>query len=293
MHSPETTRLAGRSRPTPLAGRPAQYSAPCGTIGSLPGQDGEYATPTSAYDAKRCGGRILFDPMTGLEWDNSPNLQKGTWPDATATCQELKLGGGGWRVPTQAELLSLADFGQTGSLLPAEILDQRPNTWSSGEDLKLLANAWTVLFDNGTTEPRSRDSKQHFRCVRGGAPTTMQDNADGTVSDPRTNLTWKQTDESVHPWAEALDICEQLDFAGAQDWRLPNVKELATLVDATTHSPAIDTALFPTTQMFRYWSSTPLTDMDTPKAYYVDFLNGRVLPLARLTQYYVRCVRNP
>ncbi len=270
-----------------------QTGAPCGTVGSMPGQDGEYAHPTPAYDANPCDGRILFDPMTGLEWDNSPTLQKSTWLDAPSACQDLKLGGGGWRVPSQAELLSLADFGQASALLPAEVMDHSGNTWSAGEDLKILTNAWVVFFDDGTSEPRGKNSKQHLRCVRGGAPTTMMDNGDGTVSDPRTNLSWKQADEGVHPWAEALDVCEQLDFAGAKDWRLPNVKELATLVDRKTTSPVIDTNLFPNAQSARHWSATAYPDdvSHPATAYFLNFSNGRVFRGHAITQYRVRCVR--
>ena len=70
-------------------------------------------------------------------------------------------------------------------------------------------------------------------------------------------------------WEEAIDFCEGLRYAGKDDWRLPNVKELHSIVDYTkspeTHgTPAID-RLFYCTQIVNeadqvdypcYWSST-------------------------------------
>jgi hypothetical protein len=81
------------------------------------------------------------------------------------------------------------------------------------------------------------------------------DNGDGTVTDRATGLTWMQVDsghlragprqDGSLTWAEALAWAEQLNYAGHDDWRLPNAKELQSLVDytrspATTNSPAID-----------------------------------------------------
>jgi hypothetical protein len=72
------------------------------------------------------------------------------------------------------------------------------------------------------------------------------DNANGTVTDNATGLTWMQSDSGAGMnWSDALAYCEALDFAGATDWRLPNVKELQSIVDYslspdTTNSAAID-----------------------------------------------------
>ncbi len=60
------------------------------------------------------------------------------------------------------------------------------------------------------------------------------DNGDGTITDHATGLTWTQTD-SQHGmnWLEALEYAESLDYAGHGDWRLPNAKELQSIVDYT------------------------------------------------------------
>ncbi len=85
----------------------------------------------------------------------------------------------------------------------------------------------------------------------------FRDNDDGTVTDLATGLMWMKNDSGYGMiWKEALEYCENLDFAGHSDWRLPNAKELQSIVDYTrmpdatafttpsTAGPAIDTDYF-------------------------------------------------
>jgi len=108
------------------------------------------------------------------------------------------------------------------------------------------------------------------------------DNGDGTVTDVATGLMWMQPDSGafgVGPygdgtlnWEEALDWAENLSYAGHDDWRLPNVKELHSLVDYTrapdvTGTAAIDVNYFDVSETESYfWSST--THCDGPAATY-------------------------
>ena len=72
------------------------------------------------------------------------------------------------------------------------------------------------------------------------------DNGDGTITDRATGLTWMKADNGkTMSWEQALRYAESLNLAGHDDWRLPNVKELQSLVDytrspGTTGSAAID-----------------------------------------------------
>lgn len=105
--------------------------------------------------------------------------------------------------------------------------------------------------------------------VRAGGGLSYTDNGDGTVTDNRTGLTWeKKTDAnvaSVYSWQGALDYVAELNamnggagFAGHNDWRLPNVKELLSIVDYGRFNPSIDPIFGPTAVFtrVRYWSST-------------------------------------
>ncbi len=81
------------------------------------------------------------------------------------------------------------------------------------------------------------------------------DNKDGTITDRATGLTWMTIDSGSYKvgpkkdgkmnWQEALQWAEALDYAGKSDWRLPNAKELQSIVDYTrspdtTKSAALD-----------------------------------------------------
>jgi len=98
----------------------------------------------------------------------------------------------------------------------------------------------------------------------------FQDNGDGTITDKATGLMWMQDDSGEGmTWQEALTYAEETTFAGYSDWRLPNSKELQSIVDYSrcpdaTNSAAID-PLFHCTSITNeagqtdypyYWSST-------------------------------------
>ncbi len=91
-------------------------------------------------------------------------------------------------------------------------------------------------------------------------------------------------------WENALEYCENLRLGGKNDWRLPTIKELVSIVKDGELNPAIDTKYFPNTASSSYWSSS--TDAsDTEDAWYVHFSNGNVLNYTKSNTYYVRCVR--
>jgi hypothetical protein len=79
---------------------------------------------------------------------------------------------------------------------------------------------------------------------RGSVEAAWVDNHDGTVSDTVTGLSWQQgdgqNDAGGRTWLNALAYCEGLNLAGRSDWRLPNIRELETLVDDSRYNPSID-----------------------------------------------------
>jgi len=84
------------------------------------------------------------------------------------------------------------------------------------------------------------------------------DNGDGTVTDICTGLIWeKETAPGTYfDWCLALSYCEGLTLAGHDDWRLPNVRELQSIVDYGRVRPAIDPVFGVLGESFCYWSST-------------------------------------
>lgn len=123
--------------------------------------------------------------------------------------------------------------------------------------------------------------------------TNFLDHKNGTVSDQPRGLMWKKCSEGQSwrkagnscegqaagiSWDDALNQVEILNagsgFAGFKDWRLPTIKELATLVDYERPSP-IDLTLFPATPSLWYWSSTPYQRQGS-RAWFVAFGSGDI-----------------
>ena len=117
------------------------------------------------------------------------------------------------------------------------------------------------------------------------------DNGDGTVTDDNTGLMWQQTEAGSKNWEDAIIYCEGLSLAGYTDWRLPNIKELRSIIDDRIIDGAIETDYFPDAHMSEYWSSTTSLRY-TENAWYVNFSQGSVNLLMDKSNYlYVRCVR--
>jgi len=126
-----------------------------------------------------------------------------------------------------------------------------------------------------------------------GRPLSFGDlraNGDGTATDVTTGLMWQQLETEVLNWAETLAYCEGLELAGYDDWRLPNIRELSSLVDDQTKGPSINVVFFPGCRPSPYWSST--TNADHPAfAWHVDFGDGRTHGGHKGRRHYVRAVR--
>ena len=117
------------------------------------------------------------------------------------------------------------------------------------------------------------------------------DNGDGTVTDGNTGLMWQQGEAGSMNWEDAIAYCESFSLAGYNDWRLPNIKELRSIIDDSLYDPAIDTNYFPDVDVPYYWSSTTLANA-TSSAWGVGFgYGGCVITNNKSRDYYVRCVR--
>jgi hypothetical protein len=106
--------------------------------------------------------------------------------------------------------------------------------------------------------------------IQAGVPfptPRFTDRGNGTVKDNLTNLIWLKNAAcfGVQPWANALNAANALasgscglsDGSVAGDWRLPNLKELQSLIDIRNFNPALPTGHpFAGVQPTSYWSST-------------------------------------
>lgn len=154
----------------------------------------------------------------------------------------------------------------------------------------------------------------HDGDVQAGAPLSFTDNGDGTITDTNTGLMWakKSDDGSIHDkdnshnWGAAFSVhvagLNAANFAGHNDWRLPNVKELQSIVNYENVSPAVSPA-FNTgcapgctvttcscTQAYFYWSSTSFAG-SPDGAWSVSFFYGDVNGNFKSDSLFVRAVR--
>ena len=143
--------------------------------------------------------------------------------------------------------------------------------------LVLLAGLWSVAAAGDYKLPdtgihKCYDAGKEIPCPSPGQPfygqdaqydgpqPAYRDNGDGTVTDLNTGLMWQQNDDGTTlTWQAAIDYCAALTFpsGGYSDWRLPDRRELMSIVDFGRIIPSIDTTYFPNCRSSYYWSSSP------------------------------------
>ena len=244
---------------------------------SFYGQDAHYDGYQPSYTDH--GDGTITDDVTQLMWQQTMN-EKMTYEEAMIYANDSQLGGySDWRIPTIKELFSLIIYtGESGGevakklYINTDYFDQPigdtsigereidAQTWSSTQYVSTTMNGDATVFGVNFIDGRIKgyalikpstkaDNKGYFRLVRGNVDygkNNFVNNGDGTISDLATGLMWQLADDGqTRNWQEALAYSEALDLAGYSDWRLPNVKELQSIVDytrsvKTTQSPAID-----------------------------------------------------
>ncbi|OMH26639.1 DUF1566 domain-containing protein [Motiliproteus sp. MSK22-1] len=274
-------------------------SAP-GINDSFFGQDAHYQGAQASYQDN--GDGTVSDLNTGLMWQQQ-YAGDITYKEAVSGAADLSLAGySDWRLPTIKELYSLMDFsGYTGAsasnsnpYLDTDYFDFEYGDTSSG-DRFIDAQYWssteyvsTTMGGDSTTfgvnfadgrikgypngETFGPEIERYVRYVRGNddyGDNYFIDNHDGTISDQSTDLTWLQADSGeALSWEDALAWAENLEYGGYSDWRLPNAKELQSILDYSrspdsSSSAAID-PIFEVTDIGTqdnveygyYWSST-------------------------------------
>jgi len=127
------------------------------------------------------------------------------------------------------------------------------------------------------------DMGKYIRPVRGDiyGVEDYLDNGDGTVTDNASGLMWMSADlKECVDWETALEMAENYEYAGYSDWRLPDVKELQSIVDYSGSYPAINQNYFQCSenqenQNYYYWTSTSAylsaLEPDYNSAWYVAF----------------------
>ena len=292
-------------------------------------QNGTYsATGTAANGTK---WSCVRDNVTGMIWevktaDNKDSLY--TWGNRTSlvTAANAENSGSGlcgttnWRVPSVNELFSIMNYNNYG---PSIDSDYFPNTfsggfWSEQEVVSDTANVWRVNFNNGSNSGSSaKYNSYRVRLVSAAtAAVSYTNNNNGTITDNTTGLMWKACDQrqawdnnntaanltddnctydsnatDTYIWTAALTEAQNHTFAGYDDWRLPNIKELTSIADYTAINPSIN-PVFPNANTAIFWSSTLYADItNSNAAWNVNFGTGFIFANGRFAANRVRLVR--
>ena len=284
-------------------------------------------------DQQRPEEPVVFDYQTQLTWQGCIAGRRGLYcegddilmdhADAAAYCESLGEDGYGgygdriWRLPEVHELWAIMDH---GAVEPMVNSDHFPNTparehWSATpvHPHSDLGYNWMTSFLDGYIDGYSSDRELAVRCVTRDQlspgrlyPSEPQAEADIVVRDTGTGLMWRRCslgqtgdrcedgDASMMGWTEALSACRDNGFAGYQDWRLPSVNELMSILDYEAANPAVDEDAFPGAafayQEVAHWSSTTLKG-GPREAMAVDFSLGFVRASPKTYPMHVLCVR--
>ncbi|MCB2017095.1 MAG: DUF1566 domain-containing protein [Hydrogenophaga sp.] len=286
-----------------------------------------------AADGTRAGSATFThytDPTVGQRYDGTLGYVRPTLSEINALTNSLGYvshvnsialcGFTDWRLPERSELVTLVNYGITGAGLKIQT-DWFPHTSTNGYWTKGITgpSSWLADFvDFGTGQTRSGERNafpgipKAIRLVRGpgrdlqavcpSIPTAWRFVLDGDlVTDRKTGLIWGRCGHG-QSWngsactgsASSVTHEQALQQVPAGGWRLPNVKELASLADPWCGAATIDTAAFPGTTATRYWSASPVVD-DPAQVWTVDFSSAHVSPVGRSgsSTSQVRWVRTP
>ncbi len=266
------------------------------------GQDGELRCgaqwPVPRFE-QRDG--VAIDRLSGLIWSQDAALTEfpQTWHEALDFVEKMNREAAGgyrnWRLPSRRELFSLVSHDCINPALPAGAPFENVFAgyyWTATTCSRLKDQAWYIHLGGGRVQRGMKYgsymvwpvcSRFEDHVPLSDAPSKSRRRHDGryvtesgTVYDQHSGLGWAAMDAlSSDPlnWTGALDFIRGMNAArvhGHADWRLPNVRELESLIDLRHHTPALP-AGHPFGQIPQgCWSST--TSVYEPRYAWVVYL---------------------
>lgn len=287
----------------------AMTTCPASSSANFYGQDAQHTdkcTPQSLTVETISGDNVVIDNNTGLMWQQTISTSRTyIWANAQTHCSGLTYAGrSGWRLPTPQEILTIVDNSKYATALDKTLF---PNMPKSGTDYLWTSKAQgttsnAIAFNpyRGSTYYVSKTAEHYVMCVygeelpEGSFSISQTESAEKVVVDSTTGLMWQKNYASgTYNWQAALKYCEDLNYAGYDDWRLPNKNELTSLLDLDKTEAPYST--FPDMPKNRFWSSSTRVDSKFESAWVVMFAEGYVSGVSKANAdnntYSVRCVR--
>jgi len=274
------------------------------------------ADHTNPHDADNVYTWFDSNPATNGGFAGTPGNGTDT-EDFIQALNTANFGGSSdWRLPTIKELSTIVKQGKYDPSIDATYFPNiayEPNYWTATTNSRSNEYAGYVSFKYGKLDQYSKElsaehSGYYVRAVRGGfnqAQDNFIKNGNQTVTDTSSGLMWEQKtdDGSINDWSnlynneqayEWIRTLNNTNFTGYNDWRLPNINELISLID-THRNPRINAYYFPKTMNYKYLSNT--TSLDWWGGFmYVMFRDLETEAMVNDTpkddiNYYIRAVR--
>ena len=208
-----------------------------------------------------------------------------------------------------AATVAVPDTGQTKFYDNSEISKPAPGKPFYGQDAQYVRDrSYTKLDADGNELPDSASVWYQVRDNVTGLIWEVKQDADGRRnydnlhaainryvwydSNPTTDGGHSGTSSDGHDTEDFINALNAgSGYCGHTDWRLPTIKELSYLVNASRFRPAIDNTFFPhTLNNYGYWSSTTVA-CDVTQAWCVHFIDGNCFGQKKDSANYVRAVR--
>ncbi|MBR6244320.1 DUF1566 domain-containing protein [bacterium] len=270
---------------------------------------------------------LVVDGNTELEWYNIPKLSDDpenpapvtvSYEDAVQYCAGLTYDNDAsrqWRLPTIKEILSITNLNYAepafdhnlfqGFVAGKSIWSNTPRVCTLEQENSCNDNdIWTVGVKNTNTNfyDVSDSTHSYALCVRGDEynhtqiPETYTIGEDTVVLDRATNLIWNLNRQSVLSWKDALAHCENMEYAGFNDWRLPNRNELISIINYDNYYIASDMPFNITSQMtlstFYTWTSSIRSVAGGENIWDISLTRGTIgYALTTASSYFTICVR--
>ena len=259
----------------------------------------------------RVNGNIVKEEQSNLYWQDNiaakTTIEK--FAEAESYCAALVLDEiDSWRLPTYNELLTIVNYERRSP----SVYDTFQNTndkeyWTQTKKAENEGlYRWTIHFKRGAVHfatgayPTYISTNHNVRCVSDEFAKKRLKERDfsksgDVVTDNIHRLLWQDTLNTKvdkYSFAEADAYCDNLSLGGlTSGWRVPTVKELASVIDIEAYNPAIDGNFTNTAYNDAYWTNDTQSGLDTSK-WYINFKDAVIRTNHASFDQYVRCVRN-
>ena len=168
--------------------------------------------------------------------------------------------------------------------------------------MKTVINIMLAIILLGVVNVHARTCNDNI------TPTTPDerfiDNGDGTVTDKYAGLIWMRCslgqtwngstctgNVRQYTWRQALQVAAGYNFAGSSAWRVPDIKQLPSIIESSCYEPAINLTIFPQTpDINSYWTSSPTVN-NNDSAWSINFAFGYDMGGHKTNRHSVRLVR--